>query len=189
MKNKNAELRLGRIGAHAAAGFLNVLLQLLDGVFECGSGIVHLVNDEDALADEVFEGTESREIEPLSTSNLSARLLNLVVAKRLVKREANGLDGDVGRAGLLEEGPQDSSRNITAAADGDHELGLEIGEEPDRRLLAEIVNLKRAEAASACGSSLFWWKIATVTRCQQVTNDGKHLARRRSLDYPLARLS
>jgi hypothetical protein len=60
---------------------LNVLLELADGVDEGGAGVVNLVNDEDAAAEQTTVGelvAKSREVDPLDTDNLAARnLLNL----------------------------------------------------------------------------------------------------------------
>ena len=39
------------------------------------------------------------------------------------------MDGDVGAAGAFEEGAEDSSGDVAAAADGDHQVGLEGGED------------------------------------------------------------
>lgn len=39
------------------------------------------------------------------------------------------MDGDVGAAGAFEEGAEDSSRDVAAATDGDHKVGLEGGED------------------------------------------------------------
>lgn len=39
------------------------------------------------------------------------------------------MNRDVGAAGAFEERAEDSSRDVTAAADGDHEVGLEGGED------------------------------------------------------------
>lgn len=141
MENKDAKLGLGGIRADLLAGLLDILLQLLDGVLERRPGVVDLVHDQDALADEVSHLAQGREIEPLGAGDLCANLLDLAVAERLVQREADGLDGDVGRSGLLEERAQDSRRDVAAAADGDHELRLEVLEDLGSGLLAQLVDL------------------------------------------------
>lgn len=144
MEHKDAELGLGSrsTGTHALTGNLDILLKLLDSVLESRSGVVNLVNDEDSLADKVLHLAQGSKVEPLSPGNLSTRSLNLVVTERLVERQADGLDGDVGRTGLLEEGSEDSSRDVATTADGDHELWLKIREDLVGRLLAHLVHLE-----------------------------------------------
>lgn len=141
MENKDAKLSLGGIRSEPLAGLLDVLLQLLDGILERRPGVVDLVHDQDALADEVLHLAQGGEIEPLGAGDLCANLLDLAVAERLVQREADGLDGDVGGSGLLEERAQDTRRDVAAAADGDHELRLEILEDFGSGLLAQLVDL------------------------------------------------
>lgn len=148
MQDEDAELGLGRISTHALPGSLDILLQLLNGILECRPGIINLVDNEDPLANKVLHRTKSSEIKPLGASDLGARLLNLVVAERLVKRQTNGLDGDVGRPRLPEERAQDASRDVTATADGDHELRLEVGQQLGRRLLAQLVHLSHQRVSA-----------------------------------------
>jgi hypothetical protein len=79
-------------------------------------------------------------------------------AELFVEGETDGLDGDVGRAGLLEEGPgvvlswcvgnavglrvpENARGDIASTADGDHEVGLELIEDLVRRFLAQLVDL------------------------------------------------
>ena len=129
MEDKDAKLCLGRITAHALSCCLNVLLELLDGVLERCPGVVDLINNEDLLANQVLHLAKSAEVKPLGASNLGAGLLDLVVAERLVEGQTNGLDRDVGRAGLLQKRAQDTGGNVTTTADGDHELRLEVIEQ------------------------------------------------------------
>ena len=89
--------------AEGLTGSLDILLELLDGVLESGAGVIDLIDDEDTLADKVLHGTKGSEVEPLGAGNLGTGLLNDIVTERLVERETDGLDGDVGRAGALEE--------------------------------------------------------------------------------------
>lgn len=104
MENKDAKLGLGRIGSDPLAGKLDILLKLLDGILERRPGVVDLVHNQDSLADEVLHLAQGGEVEPLGAGDLCANLLDLgVVAQGLVQGEADGLDGDVGRAGALEE--------------------------------------------------------------------------------------
>lgn len=145
MQHKDAELGLGVLALEAQLlpGGLDVLLQLLDGVLEGGSGVVDLVDDEDLLAYEVLHLAEAGQVEPLGTGDLLAGFLHDAVAEGLVERQADGLDGDVGAAGLLEEGAQDAGGHVAPAADGDHEVGLEVVEDVRGGLLAELVDLER----------------------------------------------
>jgi hypothetical protein len=144
VEDKDAKLGLGSRSAlaHALTSNLNILLKLLNSVLEGCSGIVDLVNDKDSLSDEVLHLAESGQVEPLCSGDLCARGLDLIVAERLVERETDGLDGDVGRAGLLEERSEDSSGNVTTATDGDQKLRLEVGEKLLSGLLAHLVHLE-----------------------------------------------
>ena len=143
MENEDGEL--GVLAAETLAGDLDILLELADGVVEGGAGVVDLVDDQDALADQVAHLAERGQVEPLGAGDLSARGLDDRVGagggELLVEREADGLDGDVGVAGALEEGAQDTSGNVAAAADGDHELRVEGLEDLGSDLLAELVDL------------------------------------------------
>lgn len=147
VENKDAKLRLGQVLAttHSLTSSLNILLELLDGVFKSGSGIIDLVDNEDALANQVLHLTQGSEVEPLGTGDLFANLLNLgILAERLVQRQADSLNGDIGRAGLLEERSQDTGGDVAAAADGNHQLGLELTQKTVGRLLAQLVDLESA---------------------------------------------
>lgn len=146
VQHKDAKLRLGVLALEPQLlpGGLDVLLQLLDGVLEGGAGVVDLVDDEDLLAYEVLHLAEAGQVEPLGAGDLLAGLLDDAVraAEGLVERQADGLDGDVGAPGLLEEGPQDARGHVAPAADGDHEVGLEVVEDVGGGLLAELVDLE-----------------------------------------------
>lgn len=146
MQHKDAELGLGVLALEPELlpGGLDVLLQLLDGVLEGGAGVVDLVDDEDLLAYEVLHLAEAGQVEPLGAGDLLPGLLDDAVgaAEGLVERQADGLDGDVGAARLFEEGPQDARGHVAPAADGDHEVGLEVVEDVGGGLLAELVDLE-----------------------------------------------
>lgn len=144
MEDEDGELGLLTL-AERLTGSLDILLELLDGVLEGGAGVINLVNDEDTLADKVLHGTKGSEVEPLSAGNLSTGLLNNIVAERLVERETNGLDRNVGVAGALEERAQDTGGNVATTANGDHELGVEGLEDLGSDLLAQVVHLFRTK--------------------------------------------
>lgn len=133
MQHKDAELGLGVLALEAELlpGGLDVLLELLDGVLEGGAGVVDLVDDEDLLADEVLHLAEAGQVQPLGAGDLLSRLLDdrVAAAQGLVQRQTDGLDGDVGAAGFLEEGPQDARGHVAPAADGNHEMRLEVVED------------------------------------------------------------
>lgn len=142
VKDKNG--KLGLLATKLLTGNLDVLLQLLDGVLERRAGVVDLVDNEDALADQVAHLAEGAEVEPLGARDLGSRLLDhLVVAggEALVEGEADGLDGDVGAAGLLEERAEDARGDVATTADGDHELGLDGLEKLGSSFLAKLVYL------------------------------------------------
>lgn len=145
MENKDAELGRGQLSTlrtKLLASNLDILLQLLDGVLESSTGIVDLVDNEDALANQVLHGTQCSKVQPLSTGDLGSDLLDLgLLAEGLVERETDGLDGNVGRAGPLEEGSQDTGGNVTAATDGNYKLRLELAQKTIGRLLAQLVHL------------------------------------------------
>lgn len=143
MQDKNGKLGV-KVAAQLSTGLLDVLLELADGVLERGAGVVDLVDDEHALADEVGHLAEGREVEPLGAQDLGAGRLDRLVGRSrqlLVQRQADRLDRNVGPAGLLEERAQDARRHVTAPADGDHQLGVELFQDPRRRLLAQLVHL------------------------------------------------
>lgn len=140
MEDEDGELGLLAF-AEGLTGSLNILLELLDGVLEGGAGVINLIDDEDALADKVLHGTKGSKVEPLGAGNLGTGLLNDIVTERLVERETDGLDGDVGRAGALKERADDAGRNVATTANGDHELGVEGLEDLRSDLLAHVVHL------------------------------------------------
>ena len=143
MENENGKLGL-EVAPDLGAGLLDVLLQLLDGVLEGGARVVDLVDDQDALADQVRHLAQGGQVEPLGARDLGADGLDLDVdglGQALVQGQADGLDGDVGAAGLLEERAQDARGHVAAAADGDHQLRLELGQDLRRGLLAQLVHL------------------------------------------------
>ena len=73
VQNKDTEVRLfGR--TKLGAGFFNVLGQLLDGIFQGRTCVINLIDDQDILAYQHVE-REGGEVEPLSSSDLSARCL------------------------------------------------------------------------------------------------------------------
>lgn len=135
MQDENAELRLLSVGPHLLSRSLHVLLELLDGILQRRSGIVDLIHDQDALADQVLDLTQTAQVEPLRAGDLGsdlvygagARVCKIRHGQLLVQGETDSLDGNVGTAGLLEEGAQDSRGHIAATADGDYKLGSEGG--------------------------------------------------------------
>lgn len=103
MNDEDGEVGLFGGATEGFGGFLDVLFKLADGVLEGRAGVVNLVDNEDVLTDQVGH-LERGQVEPLCASDLGARdLLGGVGAKGLVERKTDGLDGDVGVSGLLEE--------------------------------------------------------------------------------------
>ena len=144
MENKDAELCLGLFTTQPLPGSLNILLKLLNGVLESCAGVVNLINDEHLLADKVLHLANGREIKPLGARDLCTGGLDDAVAlfsEGLVQGETDRLDGNIGRAGLLQEAAENARRDVTATANGDHELGLEVGEDLLGGLLAQLVHL------------------------------------------------
>lgn len=46
--------------------------------------------------------------------------------------------------------PEDSGRDVTTTADGDHQVRLELSENVFRSLLAQLVDLSKSRLVSAC---------------------------------------
>lgn len=143
MQDKDGKLGL-LVAAEPRPRLLDVLLQLPDGVLERGARVVDLVDDEHALAHQVRHLAQRRQVQPLRARHLGAGRLHLGVGRvgqLLVQRQADRLDRNVGAARLLEERPQDPRRHVPAAADRDHQVRLELGQDLGRRLLAQLVHL------------------------------------------------
>ena len=141
MENKNAESRLLLSSPELLPRHFHVFLQLPDSIFQGGSCIIDLIDDQYVFADQIghFEGGK---VKPLSPSDFGTRLLHRpIFTKVLVEREPNSLYRDICRSWAFDEGsnkllrgescdwglrqlPQDSCRNVAASADGDHEVGL-----------------------------------------------------------------
>jgi len=154
MENKNAEL--GLLAAKLLARELNILLELLDGVLECGTGVVNLVNDQNTLANEASHLAKGAEVEPLCARNFGPWLFDVGVVgcgQLLVERQAYGLDGNIGVSGALEERSQNACRNIAAAANGDHQLGVDFLKELGCSFLAQLVDLYRRSLSVSSSST------------------------------------
>lgn len=176
----------GLVGAQPLPGGLDVLLELLDGVLEGGPGVVDLVNDEDALADQVLHLAQGAQVEPLGAGDLCAGDLGdagggvaaLGLGEGLVEGEADGLDRDVGASGLLEEGAQDTGGDVAAAADGDDQMGLEVVENLLRGVLAELVDLEGLLSAGSSGRARLAACVSgacmvTIARAHSSRGEGK----------------
>ena len=80
-----------------------ILTQFLDRILQRRPRVVHLIDDEHILSDQVGV-LQGREVQPLRTRHLGANLLLghvRVVREPLVQREPNRLDGDVWRTRRL----------------------------------------------------------------------------------------
>lgn len=105
MEHKNEKVRLLALATKLLLGQLDILLELAHGVLQGRPRVINLVDDENVLADQVGH-LEGAEIQPLGAGDLGAGdLFGVAAAEVLIEREADGLDGDVGLAGALEEGP------------------------------------------------------------------------------------
>lgn len=119
MEDKDVELCLVRqLGLSKPLGLLlDVLLELLHSVLERRPGVVDLVNNQDVAAEEVSLGQRA-EVQPLCAGDLGAgSLLGGVGREGLVEGKTDGLDGDVVRAGALEEGAEDAGGDVATTAD------------------------------------------------------------------------
>lgn len=103
MNNVDEKVGLLAFTAELLLRNLNVLLELADGIFEGGTGIVNFVNNEDVLANEVghFQGAQ---VQPLCTGDLgSGNFLGVTTTQVLVERQTDGLDGNIRFASALQE--------------------------------------------------------------------------------------
>lgn len=170
---------------------LDILLQFTDSVFQSGTGVVDLINNQNVLADQIGH-LEGAQIQPLSTGNLgTGDFLGITTTEILVQGETDSLDGDVGVTGALEErtmrnkransqfcllffvreyissrlyvnSPEDTSRNVTTATNGDHKVRVEVLENGIGRLLAQLVHLDFAV-------SIFWFIPLRILRSMSIT--------------------
>lgn len=179
MQDKDAKVRLLPSPAQLLASGLDVLLQLLDRIFERGSCVVDLVHDEDVLAHEVGH-LQGAEVQPLCTCDLGAGFFfGAVLPQVLVQRQPDGLDGDIWRAGLLEERsgvlrwvlcfsatvswlslPKNAGRHVASTADGDHKVWFEFIEDLRSRELAQLVHLPKSD--SDVFSALLWTGMGSL---------------------------
>ena len=67
----------------------------------------------------------------------------------LVEGKADGLDGDIWRARLLEKRSQNTRRNVAASTDGDHQLRFEFFKNTRGDFLAQFVDLGAGLSVSA----------------------------------------
>lgn len=104
MQNKDEEVSLLALTTKLLLSNLDILLQLTDSVFQGGTGVIDLVDNQDVLADQVGH-LEGAQVQPLGTGDLGAGdLFGIAATEILVEGQTNGLDGDVGVTGALEEG-------------------------------------------------------------------------------------
>jgi hypothetical protein len=104
VQDVNEEVGLLALTAKLLLSQLHILLQLAHGVLQGSAGVVNLVDNENVLADQVGH-LERAQVEPLCAGDLGAGdLLGIVTAEVLVEGQTDGLDGDVGVTGALEEG-------------------------------------------------------------------------------------
>lgn len=160
MQNKDEEVGLLALAAELLLGNLDILLELAHGILEGSTGVIDLIDNQNILANQVGH-LEGAHVEPLCAGDLgTGDLLGITTAKILVERETDGLDGNVGVAGALEERskrsayarvwfivdvPENASRDVTTTTDGDHQVGVEVLEDVLGRGLAQFVDLLYSE--------------------------------------------
>lgn len=154
--NKNGETGGRKVGTflrrEIGDGVLDILEKFRVGVLERGPRVVHLVDDQHILAQQTagilalfdLSGTlvaaDSLGIKPLCAHHLVTDLSFRGARNLFVQAQADGLNRDVTqlagveRRGLLEEGSQYTSRVESTTANGDHEIGVELGLDPACRL-------------------------------------------------------
>lgn len=106
VQHKNAEPRLGPT-SHVLPRSLDILFQLPDRILQRGSGVIHLVHDEDVFTHQIRH-FKRRKIQPLRAGYLGAwrfdRLGSIARREGFVQGETDGLDRDIGRVGAFEKG-------------------------------------------------------------------------------------
>lgn len=110
VENIDEEVSLLALTAELLLSLLHILLQLAHGILEGCPGVIDLIDDQDVLANQVghFEGAQ---VEPLSAGHLgTGDLLGITTAEILIEGQTDGLDGDVGVTGALEEGSIEGER-------------------------------------------------------------------------------
>lgn len=117
-----------------------ILLEFAQGVVERRSGIVHLVDNQDAFADET-RATEGREIEPLDPLDLCPDLLFDPRAQVFIENQTDGLDRDILLPVNLEERPQDTSGYEPTPTDGNDQIRPEFSQYAITGILAQRVDL------------------------------------------------
>lgn len=114
VQHKNRELSL-LIPSQLLTCQLDILLQFANGILQSGTCVIHFVDDQDVLADQVGH-LERGEVKPLCACDLGAGLLNgVVTGELLVQTQTDGLNGNVGCAGLLEKRSLCPSQSVSNA--------------------------------------------------------------------------
>jgi len=105
MNHEDTESSLLVLATASLCRTCNVLFQFFHRILQGCSCIVHLIDNKHVLPDQVRH-LQTRQVEPLRSSDFCAWLLDRAIfgAEGLVKGEADGLDGNIGRIGLLQEG-------------------------------------------------------------------------------------
>jgi hypothetical protein len=103
VENVDEEVSLLALTAKLLLRLLDILLQLAHGILESCPGVIDLIDDQDVLANQVGH-LEGAQVEPLSAGDLGTwDLLGITAAEILIEGQTDGLDGDVGVTGALEE--------------------------------------------------------------------------------------
>lgn len=107
VQNENRKRRLFTLTAQVLLRNFHVLFQFPDSIFKSRTGVVHLVHDENVLADQVGH-LQRAQIQPLRPRNLgSGDLLGVIEAEILVERQTNRLNRNVGLTRALQEGARE----------------------------------------------------------------------------------
>lgn len=105
VKHKDKEVGLLALTAQLLLRRLNVLLEFPNSIFQRRPGVIDLVHDEDVLSDQVVH-LQRAKVQPLCAGDLgTGNLFGVAATQVFVKRQTDSLDGDVGLAGALQEGP------------------------------------------------------------------------------------
>lgn len=156
MKHEDRKSSLLALTAQLLLCNLNILLQLANSILERCTGVVDLIDDQDVLANQVRH-LERAEIEPLGTCDVGGGGLDIGVgAQVLVEGETDGLDRNVGVARLAKEGSEDTGWDVTATADGDHKVRLEVVEDLLSRCTAKLVDLIFERAKCKLSADANW---------------------------------
>jgi hypothetical protein len=162
MQHENRKLCFLSFPSLLLAYRCHILFQLFDRVIQSCPRIINFIDNQDVLSNQVFH-LQRGEIKPLGACDLCANLFDGVSTKLFVEGETDGLDRNVGMAGLFEKRaidtllvksfswtccetacmdvPKDSSWDVSSSTDGYDEVWTQVIEDLSSGSLAHFVHL------------------------------------------------